>query len=59
VDEYHEIADEYIDELVLTLEEKAEKGESGYEVEYSVCPRSNVSGGNKFNQADEFARPVY
>jgi frataxin-like iron-binding protein CyaY len=47
VDEYHEIADEYIDELVLTLEEKAEKGESGYEVEYSVCPRNNVFGGEQ------------
>ena len=36
VEEYHEIADEYIDQLVLTLEEKGEKGESGYDVEYSV-----------------------
>lgn len=36
VEEYHEIADEYIDELVLTLEEKAETAGSGYDVEYSV-----------------------
>ncbi len=36
VEEYHEIADEYIDGLVATLEEKAETAGSGFDVEYSV-----------------------
>ncbi len=36
VDEYHEIADEYVDGLVATLEEKAETPGSGFDVEYSV-----------------------
>lgn len=35
-EEYHEIADEYIDELVMKLEEMIESGEQQYEVEYSV-----------------------
>ena len=35
-DEYHEIADHYIDELVAELEEMAEDGGKGLEVEYSV-----------------------
>ncbi len=35
-EEYHEIADEYIDELVSILEEKAEAAGSGYDTEYSV-----------------------
>jgi hypothetical protein len=35
--EYHELADEYIDTLVLTLEEMAEDARNGVEVEYSVC----------------------
>lgn len=38
VDEYHEIADEYVDALVATLEEKAETPGSGFDVEYSVRP---------------------
>jgi hypothetical protein len=36
VEEYHEIADEYLDELLLSLEEKSETGGSGFDVEYSV-----------------------
>ena len=35
--EYHELADQYIDTLVLTLEEMAEDAKNGIEVEYSVC----------------------
>jgi len=34
--EYHELADQYIDTLVLTLEEMAEDVKNGLEVEYSV-----------------------
>jgi frataxin len=34
--EYHELADQYIDALVLTLEEMAEDAKNGVEVEYSV-----------------------
>ena len=51
VDEYHEIADAYIDELVATLEEKAETAGSGYDVEYSVSSyptlASSPGGGGK------------
>lgn len=36
VEEYHEIADEYIEDLLLALEEQAEVAQSGYEVEYSA-----------------------
>jgi frataxin len=36
--EYHEIADQYLNNLVLALEEKAESSE-GLEVEYSVRRR--------------------
>ena len=39
-DEYHEIADHYIDELVAELEEMAEDGDNGLEVEYSVRVRA-------------------
>lgn len=35
--EYHELADQYIDTLVLKLEEMAEEAKNGIEVEYSVC----------------------
>lgn len=35
--EYHELADQYINTLVLTLEEMAEEAKNGVEVEYSVC----------------------
>lgn len=35
-EEYHEIADGYIEELLLSLEAKAELAQPGYEVEYSV-----------------------
>jgi hypothetical protein len=34
--EYHELADQYIDTLVLKLEEMAEEAKNGIEVEYSV-----------------------
>jgi hypothetical protein len=34
--EYHEIADEYLNNLVLGLEEVAEKSTDGFEAEYSV-----------------------
>lgn len=42
--EYHELADEYIDALVLTLEEMAEDAKNGVEVEYSVCLSSYCNG---------------
>jgi frataxin len=36
-DEYHDLADQYIDALVLKLEEMAEDAAEKLEVEYSVC----------------------
>lgn len=42
VEEYHEIADEYIEDLLLALEEQAEVAQSGYEVEYSVCSSNEI-----------------
>ena len=36
-DEYHDLADQYIDKLVLKLEEMAEDAVEKLEVEYSVC----------------------
>ena len=36
-DEYHGLADQYIDALVLKLEEMAEESSEKLEVEYSVC----------------------
>jgi hypothetical protein len=36
-DEYHDLADQYIDALVLKLEEMAEDVAEKLEVEYSVC----------------------
>ena len=36
-DEYHDLADQYIDALVLKLEEMAEEAVEKLEVEYSVC----------------------
>ena len=35
-DEYHDIADQYIDTLVLKLEEMAEEASEKFDVEYSV-----------------------
>lgn len=35
--EYHEIADQYLDTLVLSVEELSESTSDGVEVEYSVC----------------------
>jgi len=35
--EYHEIADQYLDNLVLKLEELGEKASEGLEAEFSVC----------------------
>ena len=37
IDEYHDLADQYIDTLVLKLEEMAEEPAEKLEVEYSVC----------------------
>lgn len=37
-DEYHDLADQYIDALVLKLEEMGEESSEKLEVEYSVCP---------------------
>lgn len=48
MDEYHEIADQYIEELVTRLEEKAEDGLSGSEVEYSVSSPLICSFWNSF-----------
>jgi frataxin-like iron-binding protein CyaY len=39
-DEYHDLADQYIDALVLKLEEMAEDAAEKLEVEYSVCHTS-------------------
>jgi frataxin len=39
-DEYHDLADQYIDALVLKLEEMAEEASEKLEVEYSVCHTS-------------------
>jgi frataxin len=39
-DEYHDLADQYIDTLVLKLEEMAEEPTEKLEVEYSVCHTS-------------------
>ena len=39
-DEYHDLADQYIDALVLKLEEMAEEAAEKLEVEYSVCHTS-------------------
>ncbi len=39
-DEYHDIADQYIDTLVLKLEEMAEDASEKMEVEYSVSSHS-------------------
>lgn len=36
-DEYHDLADQYINALVLKLEEMAEESSEKLEVEYSVC----------------------
>lgn len=36
-DEFHDISDQYIDSLVLKLEEMAEDASEKMEVEYSVC----------------------
>ena len=44
MEEYHEIADQYIDDLVLTLEETPVAVEPVYDVEYSVGP--HLRGGN-------------
>ena len=41
-DEYHDLADQYIDALVLKLEEMAEKTSEKLEVEYSVCSHHNL-----------------
>ncbi len=38
--EYHEIADQYLNTLVLALEELAEKKSDGVEAEFSVCTNS-------------------
>ncbi len=39
--EYHEIADQYLDTLVLALEELSEKATDGVEVEFSVRPQAH------------------
>jgi hypothetical protein len=44
VDEYHDLADQYIDTLVLKLEEMAEDAAEKLEVEYSVCHTSTRPG---------------
>jgi frataxin len=43
-DEYHDLADQYIDALVLKLEEMAEDAAEKLEVEYSVCHTSTRPG---------------
>jgi frataxin-like iron-binding protein CyaY len=43
-DEYHDLADQYIDTLVLKLEEMAEDAAEKLEVEYSVCHTSARPG---------------
>lgn len=43
-DEYHDLADQYIDALVLKLEEMAEDAAEKLEVEYSVCHTSTPPG---------------
>jgi frataxin len=43
-DEYHDLADQYIDALVLKLEEMAEEAAEKLEVEYSVCHTSTRPG---------------
>jgi frataxin len=43
IDEYHDLADQYIDALVLKLEEMAEEAAEKLEVEYSVCHTSECS----------------
>ena len=44
-DEYHEIADEYIDIILVRLEAVAEDLEKGLEVEYSVCHSIAIPSG--------------